>query len=245
MKTTMIAAPRAGALLRHLLVLLSVACFLAAGVSATDEAGTAYLEEKSKEADVVTLPSGLRYKVLDKGQGTSHPKADSPCLCHYAGTLIDGTEFDSSYGRGEPTTFAPNQVIGGWTEAMQMMVEGDKWELYIPSDLAYGDRGSPPKIPGDSALVFTIEMITIKGEKVPALKCDTVTLEDCNDRMKTYIAKANTKYGGDADVLEEEIQRLQKIGSGGGMKEELKAWIDTRIFLLQHMIVSSKAKEEL
>ena len=119
---------------------------------------------------------------------------------------------------------------------MQLMVEGDKWELYIPSDLAYGDRGSPPKIPGDSALVFTIEMIEIKGEKVIALKCDPKTFEGCDDKMKTYIAKANTKYGGDADVLEEEISRLTKIGSGGGMKEELKAWIDTRIFLLKQMV---------
>jgi len=79
---------------------------------------------------------------------------------------MDGTGFDSSYSRGEPTNFAPNQVIKAWTEAMQIMVEGEKWELYIPSDLAYGDRGSPPKIPGDSAMVFTIEMIEIQGEKV-------------------------------------------------------------------------------
>jgi len=169
---------------------------------------------------------------------------NSPCLCHYAGTLIDGTEFDSSYSRGEPTTFAPNQVIGGWTEAMQLMVEGDKWELYIPSDLAYGDRGSPPKIPGDSALVFTIEMIEIKGEKVIALKCNPETLEDCDERMTKYITKAKTKFG-DADELEEEIERLKKVGSGGGMKEELKSWIDTRVFLLDQMLVSSKAKEEL
>lgn len=118
-----------------------MACLFVIGrVSATDEAGTKYLQEKSKEAGVVTLPSGLRYKVLEKGSGAFHPTVSSPCLCHYAGTLIDGTEFDSSYGRGEPTTFAPNQVIKGWTEAMQFMVEGDKLELYIPSDLAYGDR---------------------------------------------------------------------------------------------------------
>ena len=70
----------------------------------------------------------------------------TPCLCHYAGTLMDGTEFDSSYSRGEPTNFAPNQVIKAWTEAMQIMVEGEKWELYIPSDLAYGDRLTPKRI---------------------------------------------------------------------------------------------------
>ena len=97
--------PAATGLFRHLPTLFYVAyVFLVVGVSATDESGTAYLEEKSKEADVVTLPSGMLYKVLEKGNGAFHPKVDSPCLCHYAGTLIDGTEFDSSYSRGSPTT---------------------------------------------------------------------------------------------------------------------------------------------
>jgi hypothetical protein len=100
----------AASLLRQLLALLSA---ILIGVAATDEAGTKYLEVKSKLADVVTLPSGLRYKIVRKGNGSFHPKASAPCLCHYAGTLIDGTEFDSSYSRGEPTTFAPNQVIKG------------------------------------------------------------------------------------------------------------------------------------
>mmetsp|Transcript_8530 Transcript_8530/g.19095 ORF Transcript_8530/g.19095 Transcript_8530/m.19095 type:complete len:245 (-) Transcript_8530:220-954(-) len=237
---------RAAGFLRHLIALFSVSCLLlAGGVAATDEVGTAYLEAKSKEADVVTLPSGLRYKVLEKGKGAFHPMAGTQCLCHYAGTLIDGTEFDSSYARGDPTSFAPNQVIKGWTEAMQFMVEGDKLELYIPSDLAYGDRGSPPKIPGDSALVFTIEMIEIQGEKVVALKCNPATLEDCDDRMKAYIAKSKTKFGGDGDELDVEIERLTKIGNGGGIKDELKAWFDTRIFLLQQMRLGGNAKEEL
>jgi len=111
--------------------------------------------------------SSLEYKILNQGAGKTHPTPNSPCLCHYAGTLTDGTEFDSSYSRGKPTTFAPNQVIKGWTEALQIMVEGDKWELYIPSELAYGSRGAGGKIPGDAALVFTIELIEIKGDKVP------------------------------------------------------------------------------
>mmetsp|Transcript_450 Transcript_450/g.687 ORF Transcript_450/g.687 Transcript_450/m.687 type:complete len:129 (+) Transcript_450:159-545(+) len=128
---------------------------------------------------------------------------------------------------------------------MQLMVEGDKWELYIPSDLAYGDRGSPPKIPGDSALVFTIEMIEIQGEKVIALKCNPATLEGCDDRHKTYIEKAKKKFGGDGDELEEEIARLMKMSSVGGMKEELHTWIDSRVFVLQQMLLSSIAKEEL
>merc|ERR1719231_2002138 len=149
------------------LILVSLAV-----ASATDAEGTKYLEENAKKEGVVTLPSGLQYKVLRKGDGVHHPTVDSPCETHYEGKLIDGTVFDSSYKRGSPTTFAPNQVIKGWTEAMQLMVEGDKFELYIPSELGYGERGSPPKIPGGSVLVFTIEMIEIKGDKVPAQRCD-------------------------------------------------------------------------
>ena len=89
------------------------------------------------------------------------------CPSTNTGPLTDGTQFDSSYDRGEPTTFAPAQVIKGWTEAMQLMVEGDKWELYIPSDAAYGDGGRPPKIGGGECLVFTIEILKIKGGKKP------------------------------------------------------------------------------
>merc|ERR1719261_1101442 len=129
--------------------------------------GQKYLDEKSKETGVVTLPSGLEYKVLEKGSGKYHPTADSPCSVDYEGKLIDGTKFDSSYDRGEPTTFAPNQVIPGWTEAMQKMVEGDKWELYIPSNLAYGPGGTPDgTIPPDSTLVSTMQIHKIEGDKV-------------------------------------------------------------------------------
>ena len=112
----------------------------------TNEAGKKFLAEKAKEDGVTVLESGLMYKVLRKGDGAHHPTADSSCSCHYSGKLINGDTFDSSYDRGSPTDFAPNQVIKGWTEAMQLMVEGDKWEMYIPSELGYGDGGSPPKI---------------------------------------------------------------------------------------------------
>merc|ERR1712048_800171 len=114
-----------------------------------------------------------------KGDGKYFPTKSSPCECHYAGTTpaltpnavdipeADWAEFDSSYKRGSPTTFAPNQVIKGWTEAMQLMVEGDKWEMYIPSELGYGDGGSPPKIGSGDVLVFTMEIVKIKGDKKP------------------------------------------------------------------------------
>uniref|UniRef100_A0A7S2I9I5 peptidylprolyl isomerase n=1 Tax=Haptolina brevifila TaxID=156173 RepID=A0A7S2I9I5_9EUKA len=142
--------------------------------SSTNAAGIAFLKSNKDQEGVVELPSGLQYKVLRKGTGDSHPTANSPCECHYEGRTAtaypSGATFDSSYARGTPTTFAPNQVIKGWTEAMQLMVEGDKWELYIPSDLAYGDRGRPPKIGGGDCLIFTIEILKIKGGKVAASK---------------------------------------------------------------------------
>ena len=105
-----------------------------------------FLAENKNRKGVVTLPSGLQYKVLREGQGKFHPKRNSPCLCHYEGKLVNGKVFDSSYARGKPTAFAPNQVIAGWTEAMQLMVQGDKWEMYIPSRLGYGAGGSPPDV---------------------------------------------------------------------------------------------------
>jgi FKBP-type peptidyl-prolyl cis-trans isomerase FklB len=125
--------------------LLLLAAPLACHAGTNDE-GKKFLAEKAKEADVTVLESGLMYKVLRKGDGQFHPTADASCSCHYGGKLINGETFDSSYDRGSPTDFAPNQVIKGWTEAMQLMVEGDKWEMYIPSELGYGDSGSPPKI---------------------------------------------------------------------------------------------------
>ena len=87
------------------------------------------------------------------------PTSDSPCKCHYSGSLIDGTEFDSSYKRGQPLTLAPNQVIKGWTEAMQLMKEGGKWELYIPSELGYGDRGAGGVIPGQGKWVWLVLVV--------------------------------------------------------------------------------------
>eukprot|EP00418_Pyrodinium_bahamense_P076056 CAMPEP_0179064754 /NCGR_PEP_ID=MMETSP0796-20121207/28107_1 /TAXON_ID=73915 /ORGANISM="Pyrodinium bahamense, Strain pbaha01" /LENGTH=330 /DNA_ID=CAMNT_0020761703 /DNA_START=56 /DNA_END=1048 /DNA_ORIENTATION=- len=132
-----------------------------------EEASKKFLEENKGKEGVITLASGLQYKVLKEGRGMDHPKVGTPCECHYAGRLIDGTEFDSSYKRGQPTTFAPNQVIKGWTEAMQLMVEGDKWEMYIPMELAYGPSGKPPKIPPKATLVFIMEIVKIKGETVP------------------------------------------------------------------------------
>jgi len=122
-------------------------------------------EKKGKEEGVKTLASGVQYKVLNKGTGKSHPGPSDQVKVHYAGTLTDGKEFDSSYGRGDPATFGVNQVIAGWTEVLQLMVIGDKWEVFIPWEKAYGARGSPPRIPGYSSLIFTVELLGINDKE--------------------------------------------------------------------------------
>ncbi len=123
-------------------------------------AGKAFMEENKKKEGVVTLPSGLQYKVLKKGTGKT-PKATDQVTVNYKGTLINGTEFDSTYKDGKPVTFSANGVIKGWTEALQLMKEGSKWQLFIPPDLAYGNRGLGP-IPPNSTLVFEVELLSIK-----------------------------------------------------------------------------------
>merc|ERR1711988_369128 len=193
-----------GDMLKSISVCIAAA-LVGVSLAGTNEAGKKFLEANKGKEGVVSLPSGLQYKVLRKGEGAFHPTVDSSCECHYEGTLIDGTEFDSSYKRGSPTSFAPNQVIKGWTEAMQLMVEGDKWEMYIPSELGYGDGGSPPKIGGGDVLVFTMEIIKIKGDKKPASKCDVKTLEGCKDKEKEYVEKMKAKG---AEKITGEIKRL-------------------------------------
>jgi len=124
------------------------------------KAGEAFLAENAGKEGVTTLPSGLQYRVLTAGEGKSPQKSDQVTV-NYRGTLIDGTEFDSSYSRGKPATFGVGQVIPGWTEALQLMKAGDKWEIYIPSKLGYGERGAGAKIGPNSALVFEVELISV------------------------------------------------------------------------------------
>jgi peptidyl-prolyl cis-trans isomerase len=126
--------------------------------AANIEAGKKFLEENKKREGVVTLPSGLQYEVITEGNVGHYAKATDQVQCHYEGTLIDGTLFDSSIKRGQPATFGVNQVIPGWVEALQLMPEGAKWKLYIPSDLAYGAQGAGEMIPPHSTLVFEVEL---------------------------------------------------------------------------------------
>ncbi|WP_033149155.1 FKBP-type peptidyl-prolyl cis-trans isomerase [Prevotella sp. P6B1] len=124
------------------------------------EAGEKFLAENSKKDGVITLPSGLQYQVLKEGNGKK-PSAKDTVQCHYEGTLIDGTVFDSSYQRGEPATFPLQQVIAGWTEGVQLMQEGAKYRFFIPYRLAYGEGGAGASIPPFAALIFDVELIQV------------------------------------------------------------------------------------
>jgi len=126
----------------------------------TVEAGNKFLTENGKRSGVTTLPSGLQYEVITAGTGDK-PTLTSQVTTHYTGTLIDGTIFDSSVQRGEPATFPVNGVIAGWTEALQLMPVGSKWKLFIPSNLAYGERGAGGAIGPNETLIFEIELISM------------------------------------------------------------------------------------
>jgi FKBP-type peptidyl-prolyl cis-trans isomerase FklB len=126
--------------------------------------GEAFLAANGKKDGVKTLASGLQYKVIKTGTGKT-PKATDTVKVHYHGTLTDGTVFDSSVERGEPATFPVNGVIPGWIEALQLMKEGDKWQLVIPPKLAYGERGAGGKIGPNSVLVFDVELLSIEASK--------------------------------------------------------------------------------
>lgn len=122
--------------------------------------GKAFLTSNAKKEGVKTLPSGLQYKILAEGSGKT-PKATDEVTVNYKGSLVDGREFDNSYKRGAPTNFRVDKVIRGWTEALQLMKEGSKWELFIPPELGYGERGAGP-VPPNSVLIFEVELISIK-----------------------------------------------------------------------------------
>lgn len=126
--------------------------------------GEAFLAENKKKDGIVTTGTGLQYKVLTAGKGKK-PSADDSVKVHYRGALLNGTEFDSSIKRGQPATFAVKGIIPGWQEALQLMKEGDKWQLFIPSDLAYGERGAPPMIGPNQTLQFEVELLEVMPKK--------------------------------------------------------------------------------
>ena len=134
----------------------------AKGMQDGKQAGEAFLAANKKKEGVVTLPSGLQYKILTQGTGPK-PTLEDTVICNYRGTLVDGTEFDSSYKHGQAASFPVKGVIAGWTEALQLMPVGSKWQLFIPPQLAYGERGNSTIGP-NSTLVFEVELISIQGK---------------------------------------------------------------------------------
>lgn len=170
--------------------------------------GEDFLAANGKKEGVVVLPSGLQYKVLKAGTGTAKPKAEDTVICHYRGTLLDGKEFDSSYTRGEPAKFALNRVIKGWTEGLQLMTTGSKWQFFIPAALAYGDNGSPPRIPPASTLTFEVELVGIQSaaESAAAAGGQAVT----SDIIKVP-SKADLEKGAKIEVIKAaDVDKLQK-----------------------------------
>jgi len=130
---------------------------------ANKKEGVAFLEANKTKEGVVTLPSGLQYKVLQEGTGPK-PSPTDTVVCNYRGTLLDNTEFDSSYKRGQPASFPVTGVIKGWTEALRLMPVGSKWQLFVPAELAYGDRGAGGQIGPNATLIFEVELLSIQGK---------------------------------------------------------------------------------
>jgi FKBP-type peptidyl-prolyl cis-trans isomerase len=160
--------------------------------AANKKQGDDFLAANKEKDGVTTLPSGLQYKVLTEGTGPK-PAATDKVVCNYRGTLVSGTEFDSSYKRGQPATFPVNGVIKGWTEALQLMPVGSKWELFVPPDLAYGPRGSGQAIGPNSTLIFEVELLSI-APKAEAPKPEAAKPDAAKpDAPKPEAAKPQTK----------------------------------------------------
>ena len=170
--------------------------------------GEEFLAKNKTEAGVITLPSGLQYKVMTEGTGEMAKATDSVTV-NYRGTLIDGTEFDSSYKRGQPASFRVTGVIKGWTEALQLMKTGSKWKLFIPSDLAYGERGSGQQIGPNAVLIFEVELVSIQSTQA-GLPTITNPTPLTSDIIKVPSAE-ELKKGAKIETLKpEDIDKLKK-----------------------------------
>ena len=173
------------------------------------EEGEKFLAENETKEGVKTLPSGLQYKILSEGSGES-PKAGDIATVNYRGTLIDGTEFDSSYKRGQPSTFSVTGVIKGWTEALELMKPGAKWQLFIPSELAYGERGSGQMIGPNATLIFDVELVSFKPPTPPAAANPAPAQPVTSDIIKVP-SKEELEKGAKIEVIKAaDLEKLQK-----------------------------------
>jgi FKBP-type peptidyl-prolyl cis-trans isomerase FklB len=168
------------------------------------EQSRAFLEQNKQQPGVVELPSGLQYKILEKGEGES-PKATDQVTVHYRGTLIDGTEFDSSHQRGQPAQFGVGNVIAGWTEGLQLMSPGAKYRFFIPPNLAYGERGSGRVIGANAALIFDVELISFQSQPLPP------TPEPVTSDIIKVPSKEEMERGAKIEVIKkEDLERVLK-----------------------------------
>jgi FKBP-type peptidyl-prolyl cis-trans isomerase FklB len=173
--------------------------------------GDAFLAENKNKPGVITLPSGLQYKVITEGTGPI-PKATDIVVAHYRGTLLDGTEFDSSYSRNQPLTRNVTGLVKGWQEALQLMKTGSKWQLFVPPNLAYGEHGSPPKIGPDATLIFEMELLSIQAPAQPVanapLTSDIIKVPSLEEMKKG--AKIETIKAEDVEKLQKQEKEKQK-----------------------------------
>jgi len=261
-QTNMLSVPlQRSSLFALALFLLSTAVNFGAVSAATNEAGIAFLKENKDKPGVISLVPvlhfsrfGLQYKVLESGTGLVHPKVDADIKVFYEGRLIDGTIFNS-YKDGEPAVLKPQDFILGWIRALQLMVVGDKWELYIPCEEAFGDRGSPQEgIPEGEVVIFVLELVDIFDDgtnTVIATRCsiDAKAEEDdkCNEKEREYIAKVKTWYADDDDLkIRSEHERLYYIKSKEKMSGDLLEWARRRYNILNQFVakIDKKLAEE-
>lgn len=184
------------------------------------EENLAFLDANKDKEGVRVTESGLQYRVVESGDGKS-PTAESYVTVHYAGRLIDGSEFDSSYKRGEPATFPAGRLIPGWTEALQLMREGDKWELAIPADIGYGESGAGGVIPGNATLLFDVELIEVLTVDEARAKADAQAEAHKNEQL-AYLEENGNKDG--ITVLESGLQ-YRVIEEGEGKSPEATSMV--------------------
>lgn len=230
-----------------LLIVLSCAAFqfaLAGGKKRSSVAESMkWLEEKTKNEDVIVLPSGLWYSVIRSGTtGQKHPHSDTPCNCRYAGVSMRGEPFDrSSVNPDVPQItqrLIPDQSIKGIKEALLLMVEGDKWKLYLTPALGYGDVGFPPTVGPGEAVVYELELVKI------VFDCDPVSLESCSKAEKMFVEKAKEDYGSDPDFIETGIQELEEVRKKLSTVES-KALLDRKTDILTALLRMAEAQDEL
>jgi FKBP-type peptidyl-prolyl cis-trans isomerase FklB len=172
--------------------------------------GAQFLAENKTKPGVITLPSGLQYKILTEGKGES-PRSNDIVTVNYRGTLIDGTEFDSSTKNGQPLVRAANMLIKGWTEALQLMKPGAKWQLFIPAELAYGERGSGQQIAPNAALIFDVELISFKSPEPPPAAVAPAAAQPVTSDIIKVPSKEELEKGAKIEVIKkEDLEKLQK-----------------------------------